>query len=129
MLQYNKRTGYRGGVFWWVIPLSDLIQAATWVITGVYLILLCLPLLKFAPASLLVVTEIRAITALFAAYTGLLHNYLKRVVVYSTGSKLGYKVLSFGISQYSFFSILTFKRITHYLRHFSSSLQVQSFTV
>jgi len=42
-----------------------------------------------------------AMTAFFAATTGLLQNDLKRVIAYSTCSQLGYMVFACGVSNYS----------------------------
>ena len=42
-----------------------------------------------------------AITAFFAATTGLVQNDLKRVIAYSTCSQLGYIIFACGLSQYN----------------------------
>lgn len=42
-----------------------------------------------------------AVTAFFAATTGLLQNDIKRVIAYSTCSQMGYLFMAVGISQYS----------------------------
>jgi NADH-ubiquinone oxidoreductase chain 5 len=42
-----------------------------------------------------------ALTAFFAATTGLLQNDIKRVIAYSTCSQMGYLFMAVGISQYS----------------------------
>lgn len=44
--------------------------------------------------------ELGACTALFAASTGLLQNDLKRVIAYSTCSQIGYLFIACGLSQY-----------------------------
>lgn len=82
-------------------PVSALIHAATMVTAGVFLIIRCSPLFEYAPNALLVVTFVGAITAFFAATTGILQNDLKRVIAYSTCSQLGYMVFACGISNYS----------------------------
>jgi NADH-ubiquinone oxidoreductase chain 5 len=41
-----------------------------------------------------------AITAFFAATTGLLQNDLKRVIAFSTCSQIGYLFMAVGLSQY-----------------------------
>jgi NADH-ubiquinone oxidoreductase chain 5 len=71
------------------------------VTAGVFLLARCSPLFELAPTALLVVTFIGAMTAFFAATTGLLQNDLKRVIAYSTCSQLGYMVFACGISSYS----------------------------
>jgi NADH-ubiquinone oxidoreductase chain 5 len=82
-------------------PVSALIHAATMVTAGVFLIVRCSPLFEYAPNALLVVTFVGAITAFFAATTGMLQNDLKRVIAYSTCSQLGYMTFACGISSYS----------------------------
>ena len=82
-------------------PVSALIHAATMVTAGVFLIARCSPLFEYAPTALMVVTFGGAMTAFFAATTGLVQNDLKRVIAYSTCSQLGYMVFACGISGYS----------------------------
>ena len=82
-------------------PVSALIHAATMVTAGVFLIIRTSPIFEYAPNALMVVTFIGAITAFFAATTGLLQNDLKRVIAYSTCSQLGYMVFACGLSNYS----------------------------
>lgn len=82
-------------------PVSALIHAATMVTAGVFLIIRCSPLFEYAPHALLVVTVMGALTAFFAATTGVLQNDLKRVIAYSTCSQLGYMVFACGLSCYS----------------------------
>lgn len=82
-------------------PVSALIHAATLVTAGVYLLLRSSPLLEFAPTTLVAITWVGAITAFFAATTGLLQNDIKRVIAYSTCSQMGYLFMAVGISQYS----------------------------
>lgn len=81
-------------------PVSALIHAATMVTAGVFLIVRCSPIFEYAPTALMVVTLIGAMTAFFAATTGMLQNDLKRVIAYSTCSQLGYMVFAAGISSY-----------------------------
>lgn len=82
-------------------PVSALIHAATMVTAGVFMIIRCSPLFEYAPNALIVVTLAGALTAFFAATTGVLQNDLKRVIAYSTCSQLGYMVFACGISNYS----------------------------
>jgi NADH-ubiquinone oxidoreductase chain 5 len=82
-------------------PVSALIHAATLVTAGVFLIARCSPLFEQAPFALAVITMFGAITAFFAATTGLVQNDLKRVIAYSTCSQLGYMVFACGLSRYS----------------------------
>ena len=82
-------------------PVSALIHAATMVTAGVFLLARSSPLLEYAPGALAVVTVMGAMTAFFAATTGLLQNDLKKVIAYSTCSQLGYMVFACGLSAYS----------------------------
>jgi NADH-ubiquinone oxidoreductase chain 5 len=82
-------------------PVSALIHAATMVTAGVFLIARCSPIFEYAPNALLVVTIVGAMTAFFAATTGMLQNDIKRVIAYSTCSQLGYMAFACGISSYS----------------------------
>lgn len=82
-------------------PVSALIHAATLVTAGVYLVLRSSPIIEYAPTTLAVITWVGAITAFYAASTGLLQNDLKRVIAYSTCSQMGYLFMAAGLSQYS----------------------------
>jgi len=53
-----------------------------------------------------------ALTAFFAATTGLLQNDIKRVIAYSTCSQMGYLFMAVGISQYS---VALFHLVNHAL--------------
>jgi NADH-ubiquinone oxidoreductase chain 5 len=82
-------------------PVSALIHAATMVTAGIFLVARCSPLFEYAPTALVVVTIVGAMTAFFAASTGLVQNDLKRVIAYSTCSQLGYMAFACGLSNYS----------------------------
>ena len=82
-------------------PVSALIHAATLVTAGVFLLGRSSPLLECAQESLNIIALLGAITAFFAASTGLLQNDLKRVIAYSTCSQLGYIVFACGLSHYN----------------------------
>ena len=82
-------------------PVSALIHAATMVTAGVFLIARCSPIFEYAPTALACVTFVGAMTALFAATTGVVQNDLKRVIAYSTCSQLGYMIFACGLSHYS----------------------------
>jgi proton-translocating NADH-quinone oxidoreductase chain L len=81
-------------------PVSALIHAATMVTAGIFLVARCSPLFEYAPTALIVVTVMGAMTAFFAASTGLVQNDLKRVIAYSTCSQLGYMAFACGLSNY-----------------------------
>jgi proton-translocating NADH-quinone oxidoreductase chain L len=82
-------------------PVSALIHAATMVTAGIFLIARCSPLFEYSTTALTVVTVMGAMTAFFAASTGLVQNDLKRVIAYSTCSQLGYMAFACGLSNYS----------------------------
>jgi NADH-ubiquinone oxidoreductase chain 5 len=82
-------------------PVSALIHAATMVTAGVFLLARCSPIFEYSPNALCIITIIGALTAFFAATTGLLQNDLKRVIAYSTCSQLGYMIFACGVSNYS----------------------------
>lgn len=82
-------------------PVSALIHAATLVTAGVYLILRSSPILEYAPSSLIIISWIGALTAFFAASTGLIQNDFKRIIAYSTCSQLGYLFIAVGLAQYN----------------------------
>ena len=82
-------------------PVSALIHAATMVTAGVYLLLRSSPILEYGSTPLILITWVGALTAFFAATTGLSQNDLKRVIAYSTCSQLGYMVFACGLSNYS----------------------------
>lgn len=82
-------------------PVSALIHAATMVTAGVFMIIRSSPLIEFSHSLLIIITFIGAMTAFFAAITGVIQNDLKRVIAYSTCSQLGYMIFACGISSYS----------------------------
>jgi NADH-ubiquinone oxidoreductase chain 5 len=88
-------------------PVSALIHAATMVTAGVFLIIRCSILFEYAPFVLMVCVFSGALTAFFAATTGILQNDVKKVIAYSTCSQLGYMVFACGLSNYavSFFHL------------------------
>src|SRR4026209_2795122 len=69
-------------------PVSALIHAATMVTAGVYMIGRNAVLFSHAPATMLIVAIIGALTALMAGTIGLVQNDIKRVLAYSTASQL-----------------------------------------
>jgi len=81
-------------------PVSALIHAATMVTAGVFLLARCSYFFEFSPLSLNFVVLIGALTAFFAATTGLFQNDMKRVIAYSTCSQLGYMIFACGLSNY-----------------------------
>src|SRR3989338_400208 len=82
-------------------PVSALIHAATMVTAGVFLLIRVSPIIEYSSYALFIITILGALTALFAATTGLLQNDLKKVIAFSTCSQLGYMVFSCGLSSYN----------------------------
>ena len=82
-------------------PVSALIHAATMVTAGVFLIIRSAPLFEYSSFALTLITIMGALTAFFAATTGVVQNDLKKVIAYSTCSQLGYMVMICGIAGYS----------------------------
>lgn len=78
------------------------------VTAGVYLLIRLSPLFSMTPFTLSIVSIIGALTAFFAASSGLVQNDVKRVIAYSTSSQLGYMVLACGLFYFdlSFFHLI-----------------------
>jgi len=91
-------------------PVSALIHAATMVTAGVYLIARLHGLFLLAPDMLLLVGIIGAVTALYAAFTALAQNDIKRVLAYSTISQIGYMFIGLGVGA---FGAALFHFMTH----------------
>lgn len=70
-------------------PVSALIHAATLVTAGVYLMLRVSPLLEYASTTVIAMAFVGAITAIFAATSGIAQTDIKRVIAYSTCSQVG----------------------------------------
>ncbi len=90
-------------------PVSALIQAATMVTAGVYMIARLSVLYAQAPMAMEVVALVGASTCLFAATIALVQDDLKKVLAYSTVSQIGYMVLVVGVGAFSagLFNLLT----------------------
>jgi len=82
-------------------PVSALLHAATMVTAGVFLLIRLSFFLEHSPQTLMLVVFVGALTAFFAATTGLLQNDIKRIIAFSTCSQLGYMFVACGLSQYS----------------------------
>jgi NADH-quinone oxidoreductase subunit L len=82
-------------------PVSALIHAATMVTAGVYMVARLNFLFSLAPATMLLVATVGAVTALFAATIGVTQNDIKRVLAYSTISQLGYMFVGVGVGAYA----------------------------
>lgn len=82
-------------------PVSALLHAATMVTAGVYLLIRLSPIFSLTPITLTVISIIGALTAFFAASSGLVQNDVKRVIAYSTSSQLGFNPTNVLLSSYS----------------------------
>jgi NADH-ubiquinone oxidoreductase chain 5 len=82
-------------------PVSALIHAATMVTAGVFLLIRVSPIIEYSNFALFIITIVGALTAFFAATTGLLQNDIKKVIAFSTCSQLGYMIFSCGLSGYN----------------------------
>jgi len=82
-------------------PVSALIHAATMVTAGVYMVARLNFLYSMAPATMLVVATVGALTAFLAATVGVTQTDIKRVLAYSTISQLGYMFVGVGVGAYA----------------------------
>jgi hypothetical protein len=80
------------------------------VTAGVFLLIKISPILELSSTSLMIITWLGSLGALFGAAAGLVANDVKRIVAFSTASQLGYMVVAIGISQYN---IALFHLFTH----------------
>jgi NADH-quinone oxidoreductase subunit L len=88
-------------------PVSALIHAATMVAAGVYLVARVYPMLT--GDALTVIAYIGVITAFISATIAITQNDIKKVLVYSTISQLGYMITGLGVGAFSagFFHLVT----------------------
>jgi NADH-quinone oxidoreductase subunit L len=91
-------------------PVSALIHAATMVTAGVYLIARTHALFALAPAAMLAVGIVGALTLLIAGCSALVQSDIKRVLAYSTISQIGYMFLALGVGAWS-------AAIFHFMTH------------
>jgi NADH-quinone oxidoreductase subunit L len=91
-------------------PVSALIHAATMVTAGVYLIARTHVLFALAPAVMLAVAIVGALTLLLAGFSALTQRDIKRVLAYSTMSQIGYMFLALGVGAWS-------AAIFHFMTH------------
>nr|AUT83158.1 NAD(P)H-quinone oxidoreductase subunit 5 [Campanula rapunculoides] len=81
-------------------PISALMHAATMVAAGIFLVARLLPLFRFIPHIMNLISLIGIITVFFGATLALAQNDIKRGLAYSTMSQLGYMMLSLGMGSY-----------------------------
>ena len=73
-------------------PVSALIHAATMVAAGIYFVARLLPVFLAAPATLVALAVMAAVTMLGSALAALAQDDIKRVLAYSTISQLAYMI-------------------------------------
>ncbi len=81
-------------------PVSALIHAATMVNAGPFLLVRMAPLLLLAPAAMIVIAVIGAITALYGALVSLTQSDIKKLLAYSTISQIGFMVFACGVGAF-----------------------------
>ena len=83
-------------------PVSALIHAATMVVAGVYLVARLFPLYLMEETSLVIITVVGAITALYAAIVACVQVDIKRVLAFSTISQIAFMMVSLGVARPEF---------------------------
>jgi NADH-quinone oxidoreductase subunit L len=83
------------------IPANALMQSATTVVVGVYLLLRFSFLLDSAPAARMVLVVAGGLTMLMASLAASAQWSLPRLIAYTTSSLLGLVIMSIGIGAYS----------------------------
>lgn len=81
-------------------PVSALIHAATMVTSGVFLLARMSDVFAHAPITMQVIAWVGAVTAAWAAITGLFQNDIKKILAYSTVSQLGFMFLAAGVGAF-----------------------------
>nr|YP_010158656.1 NAD(P)H-quinone oxidoreductase subunit 5 [Campanula zangezura]QRG30862.1 NAD(P)H-quinone oxidoreductase subunit 5 [Campanula zangezura] len=81
-------------------PISALMHAATMVAAGIFLVARLLPLFRFIPHIMNLISLIGIITVFFGATLALAQKDIKRGLAYSTMSQLGYMMLALGMGSY-----------------------------
>src|SRR3954467_13408357 len=82
-------------------PVSAVINAATMVTAGVYLIVRTHPLFELAPKVEDLAAGLGAATLLVAGVIALVQTDIKRIIAYSTMSQIGYMFVAAGVGAYS----------------------------
>jgi NADH-quinone oxidoreductase subunit L len=81
-------------------PASALINAATMVTAGVYMIGRLNVIYFFSPVALMIVAGVGVATAIFSATIGFTQNDIKKVLAYATMSQLGLMFTAMGVGAY-----------------------------
>ena len=81
-------------------PVSALIHAATMVNAGPFLLVRMSPLLLLAPAAMVAIAVVGAVTALYGALVSLTQSDIKKLLAYSTISQIGFMVFACGVGAF-----------------------------
>lgn len=81
-------------------PVSALIHAATMVNAGPFLLVRFSPLLLVAPAAMVVIAAVGAVTALYGALVSLTQSDIKKLLAYSTISQIGFMIFACGVGAF-----------------------------
>ncbi len=91
-------------------PVSALIHAATMVTAGIFLICRMSDLFVLSPTTMMMITIIGILTALYAAICAVFQWDIKKVLAYSTVSQLGFMFMAVGVGA---FDVALFHVFTH----------------
>ena len=81
-------------------PVSALIHAATMVNAGPFLLVRLSPLLVLAPAAMVAIAVVGAVTALYGALVALTQSDIKKLLAYSTISQIGFMIFACGVGAF-----------------------------
>jgi NADH-quinone oxidoreductase subunit L len=82
-------------------PVSALIHAATMVTAGVYLVVRAHPIFEASAVALTVVAIVGIVTAIYAGFSAIGQDDIKRMLAYSTISQLGFMFFGAGMRAYA----------------------------
>jgi NADH-quinone oxidoreductase subunit L len=82
-------------------PVSALIHAATMVTAGVYLVVRAHPIFESSSSAPTIVAIVGVITAIYAGFSAIGQDDIKRMLAYSTISQLGFMFFGAGMGAYA----------------------------
>jgi NADH-quinone oxidoreductase subunit L len=82
-------------------PVSALIHAATMVTAGVYLVVRAHPIFEASSVALTIVAVVGISTAIYAGFSAIGQDDIKRTLAYSTISQIGFMFFGAGVRAYS----------------------------
>jgi NADH-quinone oxidoreductase subunit L len=82
-------------------PVSALIHAATMVTAGVYLVVRAHPIFEQSGTALTIVAIVGIVTAIYAGFSAIGQEDIKRMLAYSTISQLGFMFFGAGMGAYA----------------------------